>query len=353
MKKKSLLLTAVVTLGLTVATIAQNVPTYVPTNGLVGWWPFNGNANDESGNGNNGTVNGATLSADRFGNVNKSFSFNGSNNSIIVPDNQLLRPQSISISVWVLSNNLTSDGCIISKTQPGTAQGEQYIIGHDITGKANFQIKKNSNCSSGINWQYLYTPQSTISNNIWEHIVCTYDGITMKFYNNNILVSSFIPTAGSIDNCSGGSLNIGRFWQTQYHYNGKIDDIGIWNRALTPQEISDLYNGDICYQTITVTDTLLINMGITGFNPITYNNTIKIFPNPTNDHITINYGNFASLNGYQLKIMNSLGQQMFQTAINQQSNYISLASWTGNGIYFLHIIDPQGNTIDIRKIVLQ
>ena len=55
MKLKNVLLTAVATLGLAAVTIAQNVPSYVPTNGLVGWWPFNGNANDESGNNNNGT----------------------------------------------------------------------------------------------------------------------------------------------------------------------------------------------------------------------------------------------------------------------------------------------------------
>ena len=77
MKKKSLLLTAVATLGLTAATMAQNVPNYVPTNGLVGWWPFNGNANDESGNGNNGVVNGAALTLDRNGNVGKAYSFDG------------------------------------------------------------------------------------------------------------------------------------------------------------------------------------------------------------------------------------------------------------------------------------
>jgi hypothetical protein len=94
-------------------------------------------------------------------------------------------------------------------------------------------------------------------------------------------------------------------------------------------------------------------MGITGFNPVTFNNSIKIFPNPTNDHITIDYGNFASLNGYQLKIENSIGQQVFQTNINQQSNYLSLTNWGGNGLYFVRIINPQGNTIDIKKIVLQ
>jgi hypothetical protein len=51
-------------------------------NGLVGYWPFCGNANDASGNGNNGTVNGATLTTDRFGNSNGAYSFNGVNNNI-------------------------------------------------------------------------------------------------------------------------------------------------------------------------------------------------------------------------------------------------------------------------------
>ena len=57
-----------------VSAFAQNVPSYVPSNGLVGWFPFNGNANDESGNGNNGTMNGGiTNTTDRFGNTNSAF----------------------------------------------------------------------------------------------------------------------------------------------------------------------------------------------------------------------------------------------------------------------------------------
>ena len=75
MKQKSLLLTIAVLLGLRIAATAQTIPSYVPTDGLVGWWPFNGNANDGSGNGNNGTVNGATLTEDRFGNGNAAYEF--------------------------------------------------------------------------------------------------------------------------------------------------------------------------------------------------------------------------------------------------------------------------------------
>ncbi|MFN5629181.1 MAG: hypothetical protein ACK48W_07830, partial [Bacteroidota bacterium] len=55
------------------------MPNYVPTNGLVGWWPFTGNANDESGNGNHAVVNAALLTSDRTGNANTAYSFNGSN----------------------------------------------------------------------------------------------------------------------------------------------------------------------------------------------------------------------------------------------------------------------------------
>ena len=61
----------------------QSVPSYVPTNGLVGWWGFNGNAQDGSGNGNHGTVNGATLTTDRFGNQNGAYSFDGVDDYIL------------------------------------------------------------------------------------------------------------------------------------------------------------------------------------------------------------------------------------------------------------------------------
>ena len=67
-----------------IANTNAQVPSYVPTDGLVGYWPFNGNANDETGNGNNGTVNGATLIKDRFGNDNSAYEFDGINNSITV-----------------------------------------------------------------------------------------------------------------------------------------------------------------------------------------------------------------------------------------------------------------------------
>ncbi|MFN6039739.1 MAG: LamG-like jellyroll fold domain-containing protein [Bacteroidota bacterium] len=359
MKKKNLLLSVAATLCFAVATMAQTVPSYVPTNGLVGWWPFNGNANDESGNGNNGTVNGATLTSDRFGNANKAYSFDGVDDRIET-FNDILTPN-ISISLWVklASSSTNYGGCMVSNTNWSNAAGEEFGFAIDVNSpNFSFPIKADPQCIPGQGFlanQDFNTTAISSANSIgfWHFCVITTDGNLNNLYLDGNLIESRVRI-GNIQQCTGGSLRFGAWWQGQPGwFKGTLDDIGIWNRALTQQEITNLYNGNICYQYVTVTDTLVINTTITNFNPITYQNSIKIFPNPSNDHITIDYGNFATLNGYQLKITNSLGQQMFQTNINQQSSYISLASWSGNGIYFVHLIDAQGNTVDIRKIVLQ
>ena len=108
MKYKVLLLNAIITLGFTVSTHAQNVPAYVPTNGLAGWWGFNGNAQDGSGNGNNGTVFGASLATDRFGNPNQSYSFDGFNDRIRIPHSSNFLNDTGSISLWMNVSQLPS-----------------------------------------------------------------------------------------------------------------------------------------------------------------------------------------------------------------------------------------------------
>ena len=79
----------------------------------------------------------------------------------------------------------------------------------------------------------------------------------MKLYNNGLLSGFQVPPSGPIDNCSNGTFNIGRGWVNYDFYNGKMDNLGMWNRALTPQEITNLYNSQpttqtsLCLPTIT------------------------------------------------------------------------------------------------------
>jgi hypothetical protein len=327
---------------------AQNVPSYVPTNGLVGWWPFNGNANDESGNGNNGTVNGATLTTDRFGMTGKAYSFDGISNNINL-NNVSSLTNAVSIGYWInIPNN--GGGMAVVQGNPSPPYNTTFALSN----KNLIQSLLYSNTCNSANPNLLDTTNN--NSNQWVHFVYTIDANSDgKIYLNGVLRKTI--NGSGFTNClqSGTNLRFGGKWLNNdpQWYNGKLDDIGIWNRALTQQEITDLYNGNICYQNITVTDTLLINTGITGFNPITYENTLRVWPNPTNDHITIDAGNLNVMNGYSIRITNSLGQQMFQSAINQQQFYLDLSTWTGNGMYFLNLIDPSGNIIDIKKIVLQ
>ena len=331
------------------ANVMAQVPSYVPTNGLVGYWPFNGNANDESGNGNNGTVNGATLTTDRFGNVGKAYSFDGVGNYIKVPSNNSLNSNSISVAGWfnldVLSNNIQG---LVSRWNQLNNPCYNFSTSIDLVSKF-----------TGACTQYPSTVlySTSLDSGIWIHFTYVHDANSGgSIYLNGILVNNN-NTTGSIclssnDLIFGAQNNLSNTSFFRY-LDGKLDDIGYWNRALTDQEISDLYNANICYDYVTVTDTLVINTGITGYNPITYLNTLKIWPNPSNDHITIDAGNLATMNGYSIKIEDAQGQQVFQNAVNQQQFYVDITNWGGNGLYFVRIIDPQGNTVDIKKIVLQ
>lgn len=139
-------------------------------------------------------------------------------------------------------------------------------------------------------------------------------------------------------------------YSPRIYYEGTDTLIGVsGNDSIANHYIKYAYTPTYC----TVTDTLIINTLLTGLTSPNNINTIKIYPNPANTNITIDYGNFSSMSGYTLKIVNAIGQTVFTTLINQQTSYIDLSTWTGNGIYFVQLIDTQNNTIENRKIVIQ
>lgn len=356
MKKKLLLLTIGCCFSAT--SFCQILPSYVPTDSLVGWWPFNGNANDESGHAFHGTLsqNGPVLSKDRFGVSNSAYKFDGENDTIYTPFVQKDITE-LSISAWF-----------------NTKVGGPIMIGDHNAHCISLDVNKMpySGLSTGRITLRADGPSLAIGkwtnrlflDSSWHHVVGVFQSSpgsiqpeNFKIYLDDSLVSCFtnvtLSAISPINNILPVIFGAHPVWTPKAIFNGILDDIGIWKRALSPQEIKNLYNGGICFQSVSVTDTLFINTNITSYNPIKYQNSIKIYPNPTNDHITIDNGNISNLTGYEMKITNSLGQQVFQSPITQQQFYVDLSTWTGNGIYFVHLIDGQGSTLEIKKIVLQ
>ena len=249
MNLKSILLTAVATISFATATMAQ-VPNYVPTNGLVGWWPFNGNANDESGNNNNGTVNGATLTSDRFGNSGKAYSFDGISNHIRVSDNNSSSLDLVQDYTMSAGVNLTAHAyspCIITKhlgniDNLGTYT---YLLSSQI---ANYPYYILQQATPHFDNSTHTTVPSSYQLNQWYYLSCTYNKTQQSLihYINGIAVDT-INVLYDIQNTSIDLLFGASFvWDMNsldYFWKGKLDDIGIWNRALTQQEITDLYNG--------------------------------------------------------------------------------------------------------------
>jgi len=346
--KKNLIFIAL-GIALTTQNIIAQVPSYVPTNGLVGYWPFNGNANDESGNGNNGTVNGATLTADRNGNANSAYNF--SNNYILIPSSSLFNSNNISVSMWVNSANIQRQFALIRLTYANAAN-EHFGIGfNDINtyGVENIAKYNNPNCTPGNGWQKNEKIQNIMDSN-FHHIVSTINGNTLKLYIDGLLVKTMTTAYPQTSSCWNGDIQIGRNWSLNPNYFiGKIDDIGIWNRSLSDQEVTNLYtslNSNECL-------TMVINTGVLSTNPLTYTSSVSIYPNPANDHITIDCGNLTNVSGWSIKITNMLGQEVFNQPMSTQQYYVPLNSWTGQGVYFVKIINAQNEVVNIKKIILQ
>jgi hypothetical protein len=208
----------------------------LPIAGLIAYYPFNGNANDETGNGYNGTVHSATLSTDRFGNSNKVYSFNGTNTYIEITNSSSLHLKTgFSICVWFKLATGNGDDLMISKHMYGYRSG--FGLG-TYGDKARFFV------DSGYTYNGLNTNE-TYNDNQWHFMIGTFDGSSnfQNLYIDGILKKSqqagytltnnFNITLG----CSKTSSGI----LTAY-YSGLIDDVRIYNRALSTTEIGQLYH---------------------------------------------------------------------------------------------------------------
>ena len=299
----------------------SQVPSYVPSSGLVGWWPFTGNANDSSGNGNNGTVNGATLTSDRFGNINQAYSFDGTNDFINVPEDSTMELNQHTISFWFNSPILPNSRFdLIGKDN--TTGNRQYVIQLESSGVIRNAVFTDIQ-------PYIIDGNTIITTNNWINVVVTWDGIINRTYINSNLDTS-ISTLGNLlqDNWD---LFLGGIPSFNQYYFGKLDDIGFWNRALDSCEVKDLYFAS------------LGNCSGVGINEVSQSNIFTVYPNPTNSALTIN----TKANYTSIQIVNMFGQVVFTKEKSASLNVSSLPS----GIYFIQLLDNKGSLIGNEKFV--
>jgi len=206
----------------------------------VAYYSFSGNADDMSGGGNHGTVEGATLTADRFGNSNSAYSFDGIDDYIEIGDVEIVSGNTMSISAWFkTSGTLQYATAIVSKLYSSPAYHLGGSLPRDGGNKIEFLVGG-----------YCYAESNAALNDgLWHHAVGVYDG-TLTSDNLKLYIDDFLQdktrdsTANIID--SSDPLTMGATKHSSGspiadYLDGVIDDVRIYNRALTASEVHDLY----------------------------------------------------------------------------------------------------------------
>lgn len=216
----------------------------------MAYYPFNGNANDVSGNNNNPSFNNATLTTDRLGNPNSAYRFNGTSNYMQIPNSPSINPPNqISISAWIKPMGFYQGPChgnsIVMKGDADYLTGN-YLLRFDDGSFTNFQncvnpvpdVTHENFYGANIIAPGGYTP--FIQTGQWYSVAYTYDGTTAKLYVNCLLKFSG-PVNGLAFN-NQYDLFFGKMNHPQYPYwlNGDLDDIRIYNRPLNQDEVAAL-----------------------------------------------------------------------------------------------------------------
>ena len=202
-------------------------------NGLVGWWKFDEGsgtiAYDSSGNGNHGNLNnGPTWTSGKIGGA---LSFDGVDDLVTLGASDDFDLQHLSISAWVWSENYSQKGFIFEKTTDGTVNS-QYGFFFDY----------------GLRFRNKGAPDVffSISSGGWQFVTSTYDGSHKSIFTNGVQRSQ-VTWVGTIPTSANGVSAIGGFSQTNHEnwssfiFNGLIDDVRVYDRALTTAEVQALY----------------------------------------------------------------------------------------------------------------
>lgn len=316
--------------------VAVRDTTIRQTGDLVAFYPFNGNANDESGFNNNGIVSGSLLVSDRFGNTSSAYYFDGVNDNIRIANSSSLNFQnSITLNFWInIGDFFDREAYPISH---GNWENRWKI---SVTNKHLRWTVKTANAVKDLD------TETELSKNILYNITAIYDGSYLELYINGAL-DAFVPFSGLILTTTI-DLMIGQVLpgNTQYNFKGILDDIRIYNYALSLSQIKNL------------------NDFSTDVDEIKKNTLPEYFylaqnyPNPFNGQTNIEFK--VSINSIiKIEVFDILGQKV-KTLLNEDKapgTYI--LNWDGkdnlnnsvdSGIYFIKL--NAGNFSNTKKMIL-
>ena len=304
--------------------ISQDLPSYIPTDGLVAYYPFNGNVNDVSGNDYNLVNNNVTFDSDRYGiNDGTAAYFSGDASELYLEESisQLTSDPRQTFSFWFKS--ITPSNRYIFEYASQSSSRFRFVT--SPTG--GIGIRGETGCNSG-------GRDYEISNlhEGWHHFVISIDTQTYTvYYDGEILYNAIHSGFDCVDNVN--KLNLGNDigGGAKEYTNMLMDDIGIWNRALTEQEIQNLYNSS--------TGDILLN-GTVSLE----NNQIKNVANPTHsqDAVTKSYTDTKFYTQSEVDALISNLQQQ----INKMNQIITSSELEGNwNVKELFYLNPETNEI--------
>lgn len=309
------------------------------SSGLIAHWTFTGHANDITAGAHHATPYNITYGAGKAGSANTAAYFNGINSYAVTGYKPDLNIDSYSI-------------CVIIKPMgyyTGACQGNYILARGDVYGSGGYGItyfdQAYNDCSALDTTKEVFTgmaPQLAASSsmqytpnivsNQWYCVVATYNGTTAKTYVNGVLKSTSTKPYSAIGSSTDG-LNIGAytfgFPNFPYWVHGYIDDLRLYNRALTADEA-------MLYCESEITEKPLSTESIEEYGQHT---DINIFPNPNKGSFTLD-GKWDSSNNVKATITNAVGQVVYTTSVSVENGRlhktINLENTTP-GFYILHL----------------
>ena len=298
---------------------AQNTPPVI-AGSLVADYPFSGNAKDATAYNNNAQANGAQLGDDRFGQANKSYGFNGLGDGVVAAHSPQLNSDYTTISFWVNVEELPSSGEVYLLSHGGWQ--ERWKISLPSHGKPVFTTHSGGACCSDMD--------SGDTNELvvgeWRHVVMVHDGTKDFIYMNGVQVADKDVT-GTLD-ATTHPFGMGYDpIDNQGFFKGSLDEVQIYNVALSATEIADLYSLQSTPPTITDTESPTSPLNLSA--SVEFNNVYLSWLNAT-DNVEV-----TGYNIYQdgVKVL---------TTLNTTADFLLLTPLT-EYVFSLTAVDEAGN----------